>query len=168
MYMSTMVPFIHLLKPFIHIQCMKNFINYNQYSVRVWWQCQTFFIFLLFALHVLAILHSYLYAHVRVTSSSAFSLFLYPCLYHHAIILDNNNRDDDLFASYACFFSAWVYNGNDLQHSEVRNEVIALFTWAFCWILVEYVSKNDGIIVFHMILLLTCIRCVCQLANVRF
>lgn len=63
--------------------------------------------------YVLAVLFSYL---CMCSCACHFFLFLYPCLSHHAIILDNNNRDDDLFASYLLiFFSAWVYNGSDLQ-----------------------------------------------------
>lgn len=71
-YMPTMVPFhsFHSApQAFIHIQSIKNFINYNQYSVYIWWQCMyiTSICLLICLTYVLAILFSYLCAHVRVT-----------------------------------------------------------------------------------------------------
>lgn len=55
----------------------------------------------LFALRMSLQLCSYL---CICSCACHFFLFLYPCLSHHAIILDNNNRDDDLFASYLLIF----------------------------------------------------------------
>jgi hypothetical protein len=148
MYMSTIAP-----QSFIHIQCMKNFINYNQY------EC-------LCLMTLSDILHLSLICLTRPCNSSFLPLCSCACHFYlqlvplsvlisHAIILDINNRDDDLFASYT-YFSTWLYNGNDLQHADVRNEVIVLSFWFFCWILEEYVVENDGRIVLCKILFMIC------------